>query len=67
MKLKEPLQGLKMIQGHTCMHLAMFSASFLVNTQVYNHVDTNTELGIDDSELNAFFIQRWGHLVSAIF
>jgi len=39
MKLKEPLQGLKLIQGHIVMHLALFLGSFSVQLNADMELD----------------------------
>ena len=41
MKLKEPLQGIKLVQGHIAMNFAMFSMAFCINT------DTSKVTSID--------------------
>ena len=52
MRLKEPLQGLKMIQGHVVMHLAMFTASFTVSQKSYHA--SPVKIDIDDDEVFGF-------------
>jgi len=35
MKHTEPLQGMKLMQGHLVMHISMFIASFFIDTSYY--------------------------------
>ena len=67
MKLKEPLQGIKMIQGHVVMHLAMFAVSNTVDTAKYMPTeDMPLQPGLELRSLWAFEYLRWGHLATAL-
>ena len=61
----EPLQGIKLLQGHTAMHIAMFIVSFYINS------DNVVKLRDNDQHFYklklAFTVVTWGHLVSAVF
>lgn len=35
MKHTEPLQGMKLMQGHLVMHISMFIASFFIDSSYY--------------------------------
>ena len=63
MKLKEPLQGIKMIQGHVVMHLTLFIVSWTVDTSVYDKTPLAT--GLMEDEIPTFYQLKWGHLVTA--
>lgn len=60
MKHLEPLQGIKLIQGHSAVHIAMFTASWFIDTTV------SASLTRKDLVELAFQLVRWGHLVSVI-
>ena len=52
MRLKDPLQGIKAIQGHTIIHIAMFISSFIIDARPAElwPVDGPAECGEDDFE-----------------
>jgi hypothetical protein len=68
MKLTEPLSGIKLIQGHFVMHLALFlCSSICVDTHKYQD-PTNDFMKNDVTklELEIFYYLHYGHLVTAI-
>ena len=67
MKLSEPLSGIKLIQGHWVMHIALFICSFVTvdTSSYYPSVDNDKELG-PQIEIQIFYLLTYGHLVTAI-
>jgi hypothetical protein len=63
MKLREPLQGIKMMEGHIIMHLSMFAVSLFIDDSQYKQGSAI----LNDIELTSMQLLRWGHLASAIF
>lgn len=61
MKLKEPLQGLRMIQGHLVIHLALFLVSLGVDVQ--NYQKSPIPEGLHEDELKAFKHLQMSHLI----
>ena len=68
MLLREPLTGIKMMQGHFVMHLALFTVSYLyVDTGLYKEKDTDFVLNdARQGELDIFYYLKWGHLLTAL-
>ena len=73
MRLKEPMQSIKTLNGHVVMHMAMFIVSFNVDySRYYNRGESvPKEEGGElykyaDIEMFTFKTVRWGHLVSAL-
>ena len=61
MKLKEPLQVLKQIQGHIVWHVAIFIVGWRIDTT--NFMEINEDQG---RQRLAFNLLRWGHFSSVI-
>ena len=61
MKLREPLQVLKQIQGHIIWHIALFICGWQIDTG--NFVVLNAEQGL---QLRSFYLLRWGHFASIL-
>jgi len=71
MRLKDPLQGLKMGQLHFITHISFFMVMILmidIEAAKPDDKEENVE-EIDQFELrvNAFETLKWGHLLMAIF
>jgi hypothetical protein len=65
MKLNEPLAGIKLIQGHFVMHLALFMSSILfVETRMYT--DQKGAFQQVKWELQIFYYLSFGHLLTAL-
>lgn len=67
MKLTEPLSGLKLIQGHFVMHLALFLCSTIcVDTHKYKDPESHfMKNDVTSNELEIFYYLHYGHLVTA--
>ena len=67
MKLTEPLSGLKLIQGHFVMHLALFLCSTIcVDTHKYQDPESHfMKNDVTANELEIFYYLHYGHLVTA--
>jgi hypothetical protein len=57
MKLSEPLSGIKLIQGHWVMHIALFICSF---------VTVDIQKDGPQNETQIFYLLTYGHLVTAL-
>ena len=67
MKLKEPLQGIKMISGHIITHFAMFIIARRINVESYKNLDTrNADYEIRVDEYQTFTYIKYGHLLTGI-
>ena len=74
MRLKEPLQSMKTLNGHIVMHIAMFIVSFNIETSHYDEAYVADETkggGLHaeneiTNELLIFDLVRWGHFVCAV-
>lgn len=76
MRLKEPLQSMKTLNGHIVMHATLFIVSF--NIDIHNYVNApadprESEGGLlpqDNRETNELLVFRcvqWGHCICALF
>ena len=66
MKHTEPLQGMKLMQGHLVMHVSMFIASFFINTVYYEDEDwtdvqSNDEMD-DPLRYKRRLVRYWSYL-----
>ena len=68
MRLKEPFQGVKMMQGHIVMHMSTFLVSFVIDPEEggYFNKAILDKGQIRYSEYQVFIWIKWGHLVSAL-
>ena len=69
MKLSEPLSGIKLIQGHWVMHIALFICSFItVDTDSYYSESNSKKFKDGDAqvEILIFYYLTYGHLVTAL-
>lgn len=76
MKIKEPLQGIKTLNGHFIMHVAMFIVSFSCTTILYTDPDSvpikmvslehRKQITDNMHELYVFYLYRWSHLFTAV-
>jgi len=65
MRLKDPLQGIKMIQGHTIIHIAMFISSFIIDAHPADEPPAGDPCYLE-LQIKAFLILRWSHFTLAI-
>lgn len=69
MRLKEPLMGIDLMQGHFVMHMAMFCVSFYVDVNFMTEADKAKFIKDHDattskgflSSFDAFYKLRWTH------
>ena len=67
MKLKEPLQGVKMISGHIISHFAMYIISLRINVSGYYNLDpAEPDFENKQNEIKVFRYLQYGHLVTGI-
>ena len=74
MRLKEPLQGVIMCQGHNIIHWTFFIAMclFLRDDPAPNHVRDETDDHFNEREhiyynvSKSIQLLKWGHLLNAI-
>lgn len=73
MRLKEPLQSMKTLNGHIVMHIAMFLTSLNVDLTDYTNpsgplYEDGASLLSDDQkfyERKVFWCIKWGHFICA--
>ena len=61
MKLKDPLMGIKLMQGHLVMHVSTFFFFFFFIEECLNTTGRNAD------EYKYIILLKYGHLVVAIF
>lgn len=69
MRLKEPMQGIKLVaQGHAITHIAFFITMFFVDkVQTVNPPKPESEYTEWELyEKNVFIVLQWGHLICAL-
>ena len=64
MRVKDPLQGIKSLKGHTVMHVCFYISALYVARDIPKEQEIEDNILI--IEKNVFLLVHWGHLVSAI-